>query len=391
MCDANHALQSFQSAAASAAARHGNSSNATVPSDADLTQPHKLHTELDGVECINLGSVEAEQTPAHRVRETIHQLITSDPTRLISIGHLEEGGYDGHDDDALHVHHPHTQRVGFADIDAEEGAAHRHLSQTAMRVKTQMVPLELYESSHPGDLDRNLSRRERAAVRHIRAGEYGQAIGQLEELVQDQKRHVARGDNRCLIGITLHNLGVVRLLQGGNDQQVAIDLFGQAAEAKKQAFGPEHPTVAESLDEIGIQYFAQNRPEEALNIFEEAKRIRGQALGPTHPKVALVDNNIGCVYFQMRKQDEALASFQTAKDILEDCMGSESTRSNLDLLHVAATLCNLGYMKFRLKHYEEATAVFEDALLVQQSVLGDNHQAIKDTLSNIALANAFHA
>ena len=48
-------------------------------------------------------------------------------------------------------------------------------------------------------------------------------------------------------------------------------------------------------------------------------------------------------------------------------------------------------MKFRLKHYEEATAVFEDALLVQQSVLGDNHQAIKDTLSNIALANAFHA
>ena len=69
--------------------------------------------------------------------------------------------------------------------------------------------------------------------------------------------------------------------------------------------------------------------------------------------MALVDNNIGCVYFQMKKQDEALASFQTAKDILEDCMGSESTRSNLDLLHTAATLCNLGYMKFPLKHYDE--------------------------------------
>ena len=381
MCDANNALKSFKSAT-SATARRGS------PSDADVTQPHSLYTELDGVECINLGSVEAEQTPAQRVRETINQLSTSDPTRLISIGHLEEGKYDGHEDDRLHVNHPHTHKVGFADASAEEAAA--HLSQTAIRVKTKMVPLELYESSYPGDLDRSLNRRERAAVRHIRAGEYDKAIGQLEEVVRDQKRHLNKGDNKYLLGITLHNLGVVRLLEGGNDQ-MAIELFGEAAEAKKQAFGSEHPIVAESLDEIGIQYFAQNRPGDALEIFEEAKRIRVQALGPDHPKVALVDNNIGCVYFQMKKQDEALASFQTAKDILEDCMGSESTRSNLDLLHTAASLCNLGYMKFRLKHYEEATAVFEDALLVQQSVLGDNHQAIKDTLSNIALANAFHA
>ena len=380
MCDANTALKSFKSV--TAAGRH------STPSDADIRKPHGLYTELDGVECINLGSVEAEQTPAQRVRETIVQISTSDPTRLISIGHLEEGTYDGHEADRLHVNHPHTQKVGFADANAAEEDV--HLSQTAIRVKTKMVPLELYESSYPGDLERSLNRRERAAVRHIRAGEYDKAIDQLEEVVKDQKRHMNKGDNKYLLGITLHNLGVVRLLKGSNDQ-LAIELFGEAAEAKKKAFGPQHPVVAESLDEIGIQYFAQNKSEDALKIFEEAKRIRVQALGPDHPKVALVDNNIGCVYFQMKEQDEALASFQTAKDILEYCMGSESTRSNLDLLHVAATVCNLGYMKFRLKHYEEATAVFEDALLVQQSVLGDNHQAIKDTLSNIALANAFHA
>ena len=268
MCDANNALKSFKSAT-SATARRGS------PSDADVTQPHSLYTELDGVECINLGSVEAEQTPAQRVRETINQLSTSDPTRLISIGHLEEGTYDGDEDDRLHINHPHTQRVGFADASAEEGAA--HLSQAAIRVKTKMVPLELYESSYPGDLDRSLNRRERAAVRHIRAGEYDKAIGQLEEVVRDQKRHLNKGDNKYLLGITLHNLGVVRLLEGGNDQ-MAIELFREAAEAKKQAFGPEHPIVAESLDEIGIQNFAQNSPADALEIFVEAKRIRVQAL-----------------------------------------------------------------------------------------------------------------
>ena len=373
ICDANSALRSFKSAAAT---------------DADLAQPHRLYTELDGVECINLGSVEAEQTPAQRVRETIRQISASEATRMISVGHLEEGSYGGHEDEALHVNHPRAQRVGFADANAAEEDT--HLSQTAMRVKTKTVPLELYESSYPGDLERSLNRRERAALRHIRAGEYGLAISQLEEVVQDQKRHMGKNDNKYLLGITLHNLGVVRLLEGSNDQQ-AVELFNEAAETKKEAFGPEHPIVAESLDEIGIQYFAQNKADDALRVFREAKRIRVQALGADHPKVALVDNNIGCVYFQLKKQDEALASFQTAKDILEECMGSEATRSNLDLLHVAATLCNLGYMKFRLKHYEEATAIFEDALLVQQSVLGDNHQAIKDTLSNIGVANAFHA
>ena len=388
MCDANTALKSDASTALNALKsfardRHMGGSNA------DASRLHSLYIELDGVECINLGSVEAEQTPAQRVRETISQLSTSDPTRLISIGHLEEGTYGGHEDDELRVHHPRRQRVGFADASSQE-EEEANLSQAAMRVRTKMISLELYESSYPGDLERSLGRRERAAIQHIRAGEYDKAMGQQQEIIKDQKRHMSRGDNKYLLGISLHNLGVVRLLEGSNDVE-AIELFREAAAAKKEAFGPEHPTVAESLDEIGIQYFAQNRQEEALETFQEAKRIRVQTLGADHPKVALVDNNIGCVYFQMKRQDESLASFQTARDILEDCMGSESTRSNLDLLHVAATLCNLGYMKFRSKHYEEATAVFEDALLVQQSVLGDNHQAIKDTLSNIALANAFHA
>ena len=337
------------------------------------------------------------------MRETINQLGTN-PTRLISIGHLVDGTYhDGAEESSEAAKDKKHHHVGFADQTQTQshtqtlqtaGAASQdqydRLSSSAIRVKTQMIPLEIYESNHPGDLDSMLSRRERAAVRHIRAGEYREALRLLEAVAVDQKRHPSRADNKFLAGMTLHNIAVVHLLDGDDDGQ-ALRLFGEAAELKKAAFGPEHPAVAESLDEIGIQYFARERPADALRVFTEAKKIRANSLGPDHPKVALVLSNIGCVYFQQGKHDMALASFQEARDILEDCMGSESTRSNLDLLHVASTLCNLGYMKFRLKQYEDATSVFEDALLVQQSVLGDNHKTIKDTLGNIALTNAFHS
>jgi len=371
-------------------------------SDSDVSRPRSLYVELDGVECINLGSVEAEQTPPQRVRETINQLCT-DPTRLISIGHLVDGTYhDGGAESSSDADGKKHHHVGFADDQTDQSHTqtqtqttgesqdqYDRLSSSAIRVKTQMIPLEIYESNHPGDLNSMLSRRERAAVRHIRAGEYREALRQLEVVADDQKRRPNRADNKFLAGMTLHNIAVVHLLDGNDDE--ALRLFGEAAELKKAAFGPEHPAVAESLDEIGIQYFARERPDDALRVFTEARKIRINSLGQDHPKVALVLSNMGCVYFQQGRHDMALASFQEARDILEDCMGSESTRSNLDLLHVATTLCNLGYMKFRLKQYEDATSVFEDALLVQQSVLGDNHKTIKDTLGNIALTNAFHS
>jgi tetratricopeptide (TPR) repeat protein len=120
-----------------------------------------------------------------------------------------------------------------------------------------------------------------------------------------------------------------------------------------------------SLDEIGIQLFAQEKFEEALTVFNEARTIRTKTLGANHPKVAMVMNNIACCNFQMGDSLAALETFKEARDIQQQslAMGS-SAKANLDLLHVATTSCNYGYMHLRLKHYEEAQTIFEENLLV---------------------------
>lgn len=153
------------------------------------------------------------------------------------------------------------------------------------------------------------------------------------------------------------------MLAGKDDQ--AIPLFEEAIDRKRSEFGNDHPEVAISLDEIGIQYFARNMFVESLEAFEEALRIRVKEVGDSshHPKVAMVLNNIACCNFQMGKHDDALRILQDARDTFSSATGASAT-ADLDLLHVAITHCNYAYLLLRAKKYEEARSIFEEALLV---------------------------
>lgn len=160
-------------------------------------------------------------------------------------------------------------------------------------------------------------------------------------------------------------MAVLYLFAGQSDK--AFGLFEQAVALKRASFGNNHIQVANSLVEIGIQLFSQERFQEAMAIFQESKRIRLESMPPTHPLVAMVLNNIACCEFLLKNNIASLQAFQEASDIQHDALGS-TARADLDLLHAAITLCNFGYMKLRLKEYEEAQAVFEQALLVSKSL-----------------------
>jgi len=193
----------------------------------------------------------------------------------------------------------------------------------------------------------------------------------------------------------------------------AIAYFREAICLKESAFGQNDREVATSWDELGIQFFSLADFDGALMSFREAHAIRNRVLtqereelsdsisaaaGPTsspselsqHPSVAMVLNNMACCYFQMGDHRRAMETLEEADEIQQKAIGS-SAQAELDLLHVAVVICNCGYLKLALKQYEEARSMLEEALLIQQSVLDDNHRAVRDTLSNIEFANAFHS
>ena len=59
--------------------------------------------------------------------------------------------------------------------------------------------------------------------------------------------------------------------------------------------------------------------------------------------------------------------------------GSKMNDANHVLLTIAATLCNLGSIQLSWKLYEKAIIALEEALLIQQSVLGDEHITVIST------------
>ncbi|MCA9292391.1 MAG: tetratricopeptide repeat protein, partial [Phycisphaerales bacterium] len=64
------------------------------------------------------------------------------------------------------------------------------------------------------------------------------------------------------------------------------------AEAAEQAYGPEDPRTATSLNTLAVQLYRENEYNDAQALYERALAIREKALGPEHPETAQSLNNL---------------------------------------------------------------------------------------------------
>mmetsp|Transcript_41858 Transcript_41858/g.50195 ORF Transcript_41858/g.50195 Transcript_41858/m.50195 type:complete len:565 (+) Transcript_41858:26-1720(+) len=283
--------------------------------------------------------------------------------------------------------------------------------------KTKTNPVDLLPANY------------RQSMIHVLSHDFGDAISILEYIKHvhyqkvQQQLHCDHNELRntnfrpfdleekresfLLTGTTLHTIGVLHLLSG--ELTKAYECFLSALNMKQQALSSfrsidddvaYHEEIAVSLVEAGIILYAEEKFEDSLKLFLKAleiytkicdySEVQNDSRRHKHGNgIAIVNNNIACVHFQMGNSIAAFATFeeatrQTKKHML-------ATKGNMDLLHVATTLCNVGYAKLQCKDYENAITVLEEALLVQQSVLGDDHIVVMKTRGNLEFANAFHA
>lgn len=198
-----------------------------------------------------------------------------------------------------------------------------------------------------------------------------------------------------LAGITAHNLGVVKVLSGKDSE--AEPCFRQAISLKESSFGTNYPhEIALSWSELGIQLFARGDFDGALASFQKSHELEVKAISVENTTVsasyaAMALNNTACCYFQLGKHDLAMKTLLGAREIVKHESTANGAQADRDLLDVANVIGNCGYLSLVTKNYDEARSLLEEAQLIQQSVLDDNHRAIRDTRSNIEFANAFHS
>jgi tetratricopeptide (TPR) repeat protein len=124
------------------------------------------------------------------------------------------------------------------------------------------------------------------------AGKYTEAIPLAERVLAIREK--ALGPNHPSVASSLNNLGMLYASQG---HYADAELLHQRSLAiREKALGPYHPDVAQSLNSLASLYDQQGRYPDAEPLYKRSLAIREKTLGPDHPDVAQSLNNLALLY-----------------------------------------------------------------------------------------------
>lgn len=146
-----------------------------------------------------------------------------------------------------------------------------------------------------------------------RAGEYEAAERHQRDALS--LRETELGPDHLSVAWSLNNLAVVLLALGRYEEAEAAILRSVAI--KQETLGDEHPDVAAGLGNLGDVLLATGRLEEAKQAMERVVAMRKQVLGPQHPDVALALNNLANLY-------QTMGNGQRGRDLLANRSTSSS-------------------------------------------------------------------
>jgi CHAT domain-containing protein/Tfp pilus assembly protein PilF len=166
-------------------------------------------------------------------------------------------------------------------------------------------------------------------------------------------------------------------LQRAGKYDEALPLAERALVIREKTLGPQHPDVADSLNNLARLYFDRGDYSKAEALFQRALIIREKALGLEHPDAADSLNNLARLYFDRGDYSKAEALFRRALIIREKALGLEHPDA-------ADSLNNLANLYRRKGEYEKAEPLLNRALIIRAKTLGPEHPDVADSLNNLA-------
>ncbi|MDZ7958381.1 MAG: tetratricopeptide repeat protein [Aulosira sp. DedQUE10] len=173
-------------------------------------------------------------------------------------------------------------------------------------------------------------------------------------------------------------IGNAQFYKGQGSYNQAAPWYEQCLEATKERLGEEHPSVAESLNDLAVLYNSQGRYSEAKPLYIQALALRRKLLGEEHPDVALSVNNLALLYYSQGRYNEAEPLLIQALALRRKLLGEEHP-------HIALSLNNLAELYKSQGRYSEAEPFSIQALALRRKLLGEEHPYVAESLNNLAL------
>lgn len=239
-------------------------------------------------------------------------------------------------------------------------------------------PVDVDKSQFVDSDHLSLKRMHTLASNEIKTGDYDEALFIFHEIIRLLiERHGE--ENNIHVGATWHNIGIVN--SKANRYKDAVHACKKAVQIRETLLGKSHQELAVSLSQLGVAYLDLRQYEQALDCFRRALKIREDYFGSHHVKVAKILNNMGCVFFEMNELSDAQSAFKEALEIQRFLLSTTENSSNANtiLLSIASTQSNIGSIQLKRKEFGDAIAAYDEALVLQQSVLGDAHETVLTT------------
>jgi non-specific serine/threonine protein kinase/serine/threonine-protein kinase len=156
-------------------------------------------------------------------------------------------------------------------------------------------------------------------------------------------------------------------------------LLAEALDVRRQALGPDDPSLADPLQSIAMLDRQAGRSADAEGPLREAIRILRGSTDPLAKARPLM--TLSSVESDRGNLEEAERLLLEVVAIREQHLGDSSD--------LAATLNNLGNLYSEMRRYADAVRVHERSLAMKEKVLGKRHFFVAQSLNN--LANAYLA
>ncbi|MBI4292201.1 MAG: CHAT domain-containing protein [Betaproteobacteria bacterium] len=202
------------------------------------------------------------------------------------------------------------------------------------------------------------------------------------------------GIEHPITATSLSNLGNVLYLQGKFEE--AEQVHRRTLRIRERVLGPSHPDTATSLNNLGNVLFMQGKDDrmspsetrarlsagqsvvsrtEVENLYRRAVTIQESTLGPDHPALANTLNNLGALLDQRGEYSEAEPLQRRALAILDRSLGPLHADTAATLTTLAVSLDRQGKLVEAEQTYRRAVETSRDAgnprtLLLNSSRLG---------------------
>ncbi len=176
--------------------------------------------------------------------------------------------------------------------------------------------------------------------------------------------------------MTWNNFGVFLLNQIG-DLPEAKDALDRALAIRVETFGPDHPTVGQTLNNMGLVLNATGEHDRARDAFERSLAMSERGSGKNHPATLLQRANLGAALRSTGDLEGARASLLETVEVATRVVGPDHPHTLAARSHLAFTLWDQGDLEGAL----EALTIIDVAAVRR---LGPDHPGVAQAAAHRA-------